>query len=146
MKLNKISLVAALALGSMLLSSTAVLAQDNKDGGDKGGGRRGRGQFTVEQRLERMTTELKLTDEQKPKVKAVLEEQDKKMQGLRDLAQDERATKMREMREESNKKMKTILTADQYKQYEEMNQRRRNRGGGQGGQSDSKKESGTKKN
>jgi len=133
MKISKISLVTALALGSLLLSSPAVLAQDNKDGGDKGGGRKGRGQFTVEQRLERMTTELKLTDDQKPKVKAVLEEQDKKMQGMRDLAQDERGTKMRELREETNKKMKEILTADQYKQYEEMAQRRGKRGGGQGG-------------
>src|SRR3954463_400575 len=134
MKITKISLVTVLALGSLLLCSPAALAQDNKDGADKSGGdkggKRGKGGGpSVEQRMERMTTELKLTDEQKPKVKAVLEEQSKKMQGLQDLSQDERGTKMREIREDSNKKMKVILTADQYKQYEEMAQRRGKRGG-----------------
>ena len=59
-----------------------------------------RGMMSVEQRMERMSTDLSLTDDQKPKVKAVLEESAKQMAGLRDLAQDERRPKMQSIRED----------------------------------------------
>ncbi|SRR6266702_2254180 len=148
MKITKLSAIIALTLGGLLLCSTAAMAQDNKDSKDGKDGKGRKGGFgTVEQRLERMTTELKLTDEQKPKVKAVLEEQDKKMQGFRDLPQDERREKFRTNREEAGKKLKEILTADQYKQYEEM-MARRGPGGkkGAGKEADTKKEGSEKKN
>jgi len=84
---------------------------------------------------------LKLTDEQKPKVKAVLEEQDKKLQGV---PREERRDKMREMRPEMSKKMKEILTPEQFTKYEQM----RGPGGKGGGKSDGgeKKDSTEKKN
>src|SRR5216684_1090144 len=95
MKINKLSLIPMLVLGGLMAFSSMATAQDNKDAGgapppggpSPGGGRRG-GMPTVEQRLERMTTALTLTEEQKPKVKTVLVESFKKMQGLRDLPQE----------------------------------------------------------
>jgi periplasmic protein CpxP/Spy len=117
--MKKVSLIAALALGSLLAFSTSASAQDastNKDA--KKGGKGGR--MSVEQRMDRLSTELKLTDEQKPKVKAVLEESSKQMQGLRDVPQDERRSKMQSIREEENKKMKEILTPDQMEKYKKM--------------------------
>jgi len=139
MKMTKLSAIIALTLGGLLLCSTGALAQDNKEGGK--GGRKG-GFPTVEQRMERMSKELKLTDEQKPKVKVVLEDEGKKM---RDVAPEDRRTKGREIRDETNKKLKEILTADQYKQYEEtMANRRGKKGGGTDG--DTKKEGADKKN
>jgi periplasmic protein CpxP/Spy len=120
--MSKLSLVAALALGGLMACSTLATAQDaNKDA--KKGGRK---QFTVEQQMERMTTQLSLTDEQKPKVKPVLEASSKKMQEIRNdtsLDQQARRDKMRPIMEEENKKMKEILTADQFTKYQEMNQR-----------------------
>jgi Spy/CpxP family protein refolding chaperone len=77
MKINKISLIAAMALGGLVACSMMASAQDAKDG--KKGGKRGP---SVEQRLDRMTEELKLTDDQKPKVKTVLEDGAKKRQEM----------------------------------------------------------------
>ncbi len=66
MNINKLSVITALVLGGIACGNRA-LAQDQKPGGGRGRGP------SVEQRMERMTEELKLTDEQKPKVKTVLE-------------------------------------------------------------------------
>ena len=120
--MNKLSLVAALALGGLMACSTLATAQDGakdvKKGGKKG--------FSVEQRMEALTTKLSLTDEQKPKVKAALEASSKKMQELRkdtSLDQQARRDKMQPIMAEQNKKMKEILTADQFTKYQEMNKR-----------------------
>ena len=119
--MKKLSLVAALALGGLIACSTLATAQDSTNNVPKKGKR---GFPTVEQQMERMTTTLTLTDEQKPKVKAVLEDQQKKMTELRsETDQDVRRTKMQELRKETETKMKGILTDDQFKKYQEMPQR-----------------------
>ena len=75
MKIPRISLVAAIALGALMACGTLANAQDTKDKEGKKGPPDGKkGMQTVEQQLEKMTKELSLTDEQKPKVKAVVEE------------------------------------------------------------------------
>ena len=122
--MSKLSLMAALALGGLMACSTLVTAQDAPQADAKKGGKKG---FTIEQQMERMTDQLTLTDEQKPKVKAVLEETSKKMQPIRadsSLDRDARMEKMKPIMEEQNKKMKEILTADQFTKYQEMQQRR----------------------
>src|SRR5947199_10847817 len=106
MKTNKLSLIAALALGGLLACSSMASAQDAKEG--KKGGKRGGP--TAERQLEAMTERLKLTDEQKPKVKAVLEDRDKKMQ---EIPAEERREKGMAVRQATDKKLKEILTADQ---------------------------------
>jgi Spy/CpxP family protein refolding chaperone len=125
--MNKFSAVAVLTLGGLLAFSTLATAQEAKEGKDKGG-KRAPG---IEQQLERMTTDLKLTDAQKPKVKAVLEESMKKRQALRDVPQDQRREKMRAATEEQQKKMKEILTSEQFEKWQKQRQEmRRNRPGG----------------
>ena len=84
--MSKLSLVAAMALGGLVAFSTLAIAQDANKESKKGG----KGMPSVEQRLERLSTGLNLTDDQKPKVKAVLEETSKKM---KDVPQDERRGK-----------------------------------------------------
>jgi periplasmic protein CpxP/Spy len=130
MKLAKLSLVAAMVLGGLVACSIATAQEAGKDAtkGKKG--------FSPEQRLERMTTELSLTDAQKPKVKAVLESSQKKMQEIRDLPQDQRREKFQAMREEETKKMKEILTPEQMEKYQKMAQR----GGKKGPGGEQKKE------
>jgi Spy/CpxP family protein refolding chaperone len=84
--------------------------------------------------LERLSTELNLTDAQKPKVKEVLENGAKKRRELRDLSQDERRDKGRALMEEQNKKLKEILTPDQFEKYHKLMEQRRGRRGGAGSQ------------
>jgi Spy/CpxP family protein refolding chaperone len=136
--MSKLSLIAALALGGLMACSTLVTAQDAPPADAKKGGRK---QFTPEQQLDRMTTQLTLTDEQKPKVKTVLEDTSKKMREIRSdtsLDQQARREKMQPIMEEQNKKMKGILTDDQYKKYQEMNQRRGKKGQGADKKADTK--------
>jgi Spy/CpxP family protein refolding chaperone len=138
MRINAIGLVAGLALGGMLLCSTVATAQDAKEG--KKGGRRG---ASVEQQLDRLSTELQLTDAQKPKVKAVLEDTAKKRQELRadtSVPQEQRREKMMTMMQEQSKQIKAILTPEQQEKYQKMiDQRRQNRPAG-GKKSDSAKQ------
>ena len=116
--MKKLSLIAALAIGGLIACSTLVSAQDAP--------KKGKGGFSPEQQLERMTTTLSLTDAQKPKVKAVLEDTAKKM---KDLAPEDRQTKGREIRTEQTAKMKEILTPEQFTKYQEMNTRGGKKGG-----------------
>ena len=96
MRTFKTGLVAALALGGLLALTNVVSAQDAKEGGKK------RGFGTPEQQLEQWTKELTLTDAQKPKVKAVLEDSAKKRADLQNVDQSERREKMRGMMEDQN--------------------------------------------
>jgi len=135
MRTFKTGLVAALALGGLLALTNVVSAQDAKEGGKK------RGFGTPEQQLEQWTKELTLTDAQKPKVKAVLEETSKKRADLQNVDQSERREKMRGMMEDQNKKMKEILTPEQNEKYLKIQaERLERRGGGKKKGGDAKKE------
>jgi periplasmic protein CpxP/Spy len=124
MRLTRLSLIAAMVLGGLVACSVATAQDAGKDA------KQGKKGFGPEQRLERMTTELSLTDAQKPKVKAVLEAQVKKMQEIRDVPQDQRREKFQAMREEETKKMKEILTPEQFEKYQKMAQGRGKKGPG----------------
>ena len=78
--MSKLSLIVAMALGGLVACSTLATAQDSTPAPDaKKGGKRG--PLTIEQQMERLAP-LKLTDEQKPKVEAVLKESTKKRQEI----------------------------------------------------------------
>ena len=78
---------------------------------------RGRGGPSIEM----LTTNLSLTAEQVPKVKAVLDEQRTKMGELRnETDQEARRTKGQALRAETTAKMKAILTPEQFTKYEKM--------------------------
>ena len=71
--------------------------------------------------IEALTTNLSLTAEQVPKVKAVLDEQRTKMAELRnETDQEARRTKSQALRTETTAKMKAILTPEQFTKYEKM--------------------------
>ena len=154
MKIPKLGLMAALALGGLVAASiSSAQAQDDK-GEKKGpGGEGGRkGPPSVEMQLERMTKELALTDDQKPKVKEVLEENRKKMQEVfadRSGSREERREKMQKLGDEQDKKLKGILKSDQYEKWEKMRDkmreemRNRKKGGPGGAEGD--KKNGTEK-
>jgi Spy/CpxP family protein refolding chaperone len=120
MKLTKTS-IAVVAGAGLLALSTSLRAQTNASTNTPpSAGPRGGGGLVVESRLNRLTDQLKLTAEQKPKVRAVLEDESKQRQALRDLPPEERGAKMQTLREEMDKKMKEILTPEQFKKYGEI--------------------------
>jgi Spy/CpxP family protein refolding chaperone len=125
----------AAAMACLLLGAMAVFAQEPA-APPQGGGQWQRGQMpTPEQRLQRMTQALNLTEDQQTKIKPILENESTQMQSLRSdssLSQEDRMAKMKQIRENTTSQINPILTADQQKQYAEMTSRMgRGRGPGQ---------------
>ncbi len=76
-----------------------------------------------EQRLQHMTTQLNLTEDQQQKIKPILETESKAMESVRQnssLSQQERWSQMREIRQKSIGQITPILNSDQQKKFEEM--------------------------
>jgi Spy/CpxP family protein refolding chaperone len=129
MKLTKIFTLAAVVAGS-LLAVMALPAQSSTNA-PAAGGPPGIRRPNAEQ----IAKDLGLSDDQKAKVKAVLEEQQKKMQELRantGLSQEDKRAKMKEMRENFVEKMKEILTPEQFEKWQKAMQQRSRPGGGGG--------------
>jgi len=134
MKAIKTTLITALAVGSLLTLSPVLRADDATNapsvappaggpppGGPPGPGMRGRGpDFNM------LADKLNLTDDQKPKVKAILDDQREQMRAVwqdQDLSREDRRAKMRSIHEATDAKLKAILTDDQYQQLQEMRPR-----------------------
>ena len=80
----------------------------------------------VEGRLQRMSERLNLTDEQKEKLRPILQDEFKQLKALRadnSLSQDARRAKAREIRRSTRQQIGQILTPEQ---KEKMKERRRN--------------------
>jgi Spy/CpxP family protein refolding chaperone len=127
-----------LAITTFLSLSGSGFAQTNTNSPSAGapeGGTRG----TVETRLARLSAQLKLTDEQKPKVKAILEEENRKRRELQNdsaLSQEDRRSRRSALRDDLGRKMKEVLTTEQHQQYEKLQQEprgRRNQSGAEPG-------------
>jgi len=131
MKISKVSLIAVLVAATVLAYSPALRAQEKERKRDRPAA--GQRQQMMKERLDKMSQDLKLNEEQKKKVEALMKAQGEKMRGLRDVTPEERREKANTMREEMDKKMKEILTTEQYQKWQKM--RREGRGaGGFGGQ------------
>lgn len=92
---------------------------------EKGGRGKGRG-MSVEQRVDRLSEQLNLTDDQKAKIKAIYEKAQADMEAV---PQEERREKMRSMMQETNKEIRAVLTEEQQKKFDEISQRRVRNGG-----------------
>ena len=130
MKLSKSLIIAALVVGSLFAGSAALQAQNATNpppAGPPPAGLRGmRGGPNIDQ----IATILKLDDATKAKVKTILDEQQKKIADLRadtTLSQADRRTKMQAIRDGTTTQMKAVLTADQFDQWQKMNQPRQRR-------------------
>jgi len=77
----------------------------------------------VEARLQGMTRTLTLTDDQKTKIRPVIEQEFKSMEEMQNVPPAERPKKFLEIREASQAKIKPILTADQLQKFDSMRQR-----------------------
>jgi Spy/CpxP family protein refolding chaperone len=135
--MRKVVLVAIFLLGAVCFAQQNPPAQP-PPGGDQTQGPR-RGMPSVDDQLKMLSDRLKLTADQQAKIKPVLEDQRTQMQALMkddSLSQDDRRAKMRSVRDSTNSKIRDVLTDDQKKQFDEMQQQMRDRMRGQqpGGQ------------
>jgi Spy/CpxP family protein refolding chaperone len=118
MKMNKTLIMAGLIAGSLFTTSLAVRAQDNTNApavAPRPAAPRGAGN------LEFLAKQLSLTDEQKDKLKPVLEQARQKQMDLRkDATMDktERQAKMKEIRDDMSAKFKEILTPEQFEKWQ----------------------------
>lgn len=130
MKMQKITLLAALAAGALFAFTPALRAEDKPakpagerpEGGPRGG-QRG-------DQLKKMAEELNLTADQKAKLQEALKSQAENRKDLKDATPEERRAAMKESREKMDAKFKEILTAEQYAKWEKL--RQENRPGGPG--------------
>jgi Spy/CpxP family protein refolding chaperone len=114
-------LVCTIALGIQ------AYGQEGPPPGGPGGHRQ---RPSAEEQTSRLTKALSLTEEQQGKVKAILEEQHQEMGKLREdssVAPEDRFSKMRELREKAHAQIKEVLTDEQKKKFEEMEQHRGDR-------------------
>ncbi|HXT10941.1 MAG TPA: hypothetical protein VN873_05200 [Candidatus Angelobacter sp.] len=121
--------MAILAAATVLGVSPAVYAQaDTNNATETRPQRPRRGMVTVEG-IDKAVT---LTEDEKPKVKAAVDEYDAAIKAAREADQSERRSKYQEARTALNDKLKGILTPDQFTKYEEAFPARGRRGGGGG--------------
>jgi Spy/CpxP family protein refolding chaperone len=127
MKTNRFAWMTAVALGGLMALVPLAPAQEKKDEpkpapkAEKSDTKR-RG-AAITDRLRHVAEELKLTDEQKEKVKPIFHEEIEKLRALRDdsnASAQNRRGKMREILEATNAKIKPILTAEQLERWDKI--------------------------
>jgi len=132
MKITKSTLVAALMLAGVVSVTPFAVAQDKPDKPDAAKPdaprRERRGQ--AGDRLEQMSKELSLSEEQKGKLKTIFQQEAEKIRGLRDdtsLTQEKRREKARGIREEFAGKVKEVLTKEQNEKWQKLREQRPDR-------------------
>jgi len=84
----------------------------------------------VAERLQRLGQRLQLTDEQKAKIKPLLEEEVAQAKAIHEdgsLSRPQKMEKMQQLRSSTQEKIKPILTPEQQKKLEEMQERAKER-------------------
>ncbi len=118
MKVTRFSIIAALALGSLLACSTVASAQDNST--SHKGQRRAIG---LQERVDKLSTDLQLTADQKSKISALFQKERQSAQEIRkdtSLTRDQRREKTRALHADNNKELKAILTPEQFTKYQTL--------------------------
>jgi Spy/CpxP family protein refolding chaperone len=120
--MKKSPITLTLLLAGFIALPTLAFAQDaNREGGR-------RGPVNPEEQVKAMKENLKLTDEQAEKVKAILTKNQEKQKALREdkaLSQDDRRAKMREIYSGMEEELKPILTPEQQTKWKEEREKRR---------------------
>jgi Spy/CpxP family protein refolding chaperone len=118
--MNRIRL---LAIGTMLMLALTTVAQQTATSTDAHGG--SSGVPTVERHLKLLTEKLDLTVDQQAKIKPILKELHDATQNLmqdESLSREERLDKVKPLREKADKKIREILSDDQKKKLDQLEQ------------------------
>jgi periplasmic protein CpxP/Spy len=126
MKYNKFSLISVAVLGGLMAFSPLAKAED-ADTDVKS-----EQNVTVQKKrpdpLQRLDKALTLTDDQKAKIKPILEDQATKLKAIRENAADDRkgaAAQARKLTEETNAKIKALLNPEQQTKFTQMLEKQR---------------------
>jgi Spy/CpxP family protein refolding chaperone len=126
MKRNTFVLVTALFVGGVISCGSMAQAQE-KAAEPKTNAPAARPPASFN-RTESLARRLNLTDEQKEKVRPIMEEETKKYEELRptlkDMTPQDRSAKYKEIREATNAKLKLILTDEQWQKHTNVFQTR----------------------
>ena len=120
----KVSLagILALSLSFPLMATPQDASQETQPQGHHG--RHGAGMMaSPEQRLEHLSQQLNLTDDQKAKIKPMLEDEAQKMQALHNdssLSRQDKRAKSMAIRQASSDQIKSVLNEDQQKKFADM--------------------------
>jgi Spy/CpxP family protein refolding chaperone len=126
MKANKTMLIAALAAGSLLVWSPALRAGDtNTPPSTPPAGAPPAGQRPPGMRGGPNLDQLNLTDDQKPKVQAIMDADIQKRRELRQdtsLTREDFVAKQKAIHEDTTTQMKAVLTPEQFEKWQKMPQ------------------------
>jgi Spy/CpxP family protein refolding chaperone len=140
MKATKSVVIAALVVGGLLAWNPALRAAETNtppsapSAGAPPGGQRPPGLRGPD--VDQLAKQLDLTDDQKVKVKTILDAQGKKMRELNadtSLSREEKRPKMQSIREETMTQMKAVLSPEQFEKWQAQRNRRPGGPGGPGG-------------
>jgi Spy/CpxP family protein refolding chaperone len=122
MKLTNTLAVTALVAGSLFAGSTALPAQDATTNTPTAP------QAAPQHARPEIATILSLTDDQKPKFKAIMSADWGKQKALRDdksLSVADRQAKLKAIKDDTATQMKALLTPEQFAKWEKMTQHQR---------------------
>jgi septal ring factor EnvC (AmiA/AmiB activator) len=136
------TVLAAMVTGGMFTTSAHaqdVPSQDSQAQPAAPSGQENRGRHhmpSVDHQVKHLTKALKLSDDQRAKVRSALEDQRKQMEQIRSdasLSRNDRFSKMKEIHESTNTQIKSALSEDQQKKFDEIQQKHQERMGGHQG-------------
>lgn len=121
--MQRTRIMTCLACAVGLLVGLATLALAAQQPPQEGQGRpRGGRPMSVEERLKRMSERLNLTDEQKEKIRPILQSEADQMKAMREdksLSPEQRRDKRRQINQATNKQIREILTPEQRAKWRE---------------------------
>ncbi len=80
---------------------------------------------TPETHLQMLTEKLNLTDEQKAKIKPILQDQEQQLKAIRDdtsLSQEQKSAKKKAIHESFHEQINSVLTPEQQAKFKQMKQ------------------------
>ncbi len=113
----------------MLLAAGLTFAQTSQESQaptpDKHAGMHHKGESDADQHLQMLSEKLNLTDDQKAKLKPILQDQMQQMKAVREdssLSQEQKRAKMKSIHESLHDQINAVLTPEQQAKFKQMRQ------------------------
>jgi periplasmic protein CpxP/Spy len=138
-RMKKAAICALLAVAVVCCGATLYAQQDNMgqmNQGQSGGAMGHHPMITPDQRLQHLTHQLNLTSDQQQKIKPMLEQEQQKLETLRQdttTPQQDKRDQMQQIRQGTNDQIKAVLNPDQQTKFTQLLERRMPPGGPGGG-------------
>jgi Spy/CpxP family protein refolding chaperone len=129
--IKRAATILSLAVLAAALPALAQYGQEPGPGGPPKGHREGGpGHVSPKEKAAHLAKKLNLTDEQKSKVEAIFQDEHDQLVKLREnssLSREERHAKIEEIWKSASNRIKEVLTKEQQRKYEEIQEHRQKR-------------------